>query len=86
MIILGVVLIGFVVVGAFALVVLLGLFAVGYAEVWVRARWRWLKLLGGKPLNSVPEARSDKSARYFEGEYEVVEAEADARRRNSGTR
>jgi hypothetical protein len=86
MIILGVLLVGAVIMGAFALVALLALFAVGYAVFWVRARWRRFKLGGGKPFNRVPEAGSDKSARYIEGEFEVVEAEADAGRRNSGAR
>jgi membrane protein implicated in regulation of membrane protease activity len=86
MIVLGVVLVGAVIMGAFALVALLALFVVAYAVFSARVWWRLLKLRGGNPFNSAPEAGSDKNARYIEGEYEVVEAEADARRRNSGTR
>ena len=88
MIILGVVLVGAVIMGALAVVALLALFAVGYAVFWVRTRWRRFKLGGGKPFSRVPEAGSHRSARarYIEGEFEVVEAEADAGRRNSGAR
>lgn len=86
MIILGGVLVGVVIMGAFALVALLALFVVGYAVFSARVWWRLLKLRGGKPFSGVTEAGSDKSARYIEGEYEVVEAEADAGRPDSGAR
>ena len=86
MLILGVFLVGALIMGAFAFVALLALFAVGYAVFSARAWWRRLKLRGGQPLSGVAEPGSAKTAGYIEGEYEVVEAEADAGRRNSGTR
>ena len=41
MIVIAVVLVGAVIMGAFAFVFLLALFAVGYSVFWLRAWWRW---------------------------------------------
>jgi hypothetical protein len=84
MLVMGVVLVGAVIMGAFVVVGLAALFAIGYAVFWVRAWWRWRRLRGGPPSGG-PEPRPAKGIRYLEGEYEVVEADADAARRRSGT-
>jgi len=84
MIVLGVFLVGAVIMEEYAIVALLALFAAGYAAFRVRAWWRGLGLGRTGPFHSGPEP--DKSARYIEGEYELVEADADATRPNSGTR
>ena len=86
MVILGVVFVAALIMGAFAFLALLALFAVGYAVFWVRAWWRWRKVRGGGPFDGGPDSGPAKSAGYIEGEFEVVEADADATRRNSGAR
>ena len=68
------------------LVVLLGLFVIGYIAFWVRAWWRWRKLRRRGPSGGGPGPGPAKGIRYIDGEYEVVETDADAARRDSGTR
>jgi hypothetical protein len=78
------VLIGAVLIGSFVLVALLGLFAIGYSIFWVRSWWRWRMARGRGP--SGPEHDPARGVRFIEGEYEVIDddAEADAARRPSG--
>ena len=87
MIVIGVVLVGAVIMGAFVFVALLG-----------AVRRRLCRVLGARvvalaqvcaargPFDGGPEPGPRKALRYIEGEYEVVEADADAARRDSGTR
>ena len=84
-IVMGIVLVGAVFIGAFAFLFLLGLFVIGYSTFWVRAWWRWRMLRGRVPSDGASAAGAVKSVGYIEGEYEVVEADADAARPGSGT-
>ena len=52
----------------------------------IRAWWRWRKLRRRGPFGGGPEPGPAKGIAIIEGEYEVVEADADAARRDSGTR
>lgn len=81
LLLMGAVLVGAVLIGSFVLVALLGLFAVGYAIFWVRSWWRWRVARGRGPSADHDPARG---VRFIEGEYEVIEADADAARRRSG--
>jgi hypothetical protein len=86
MVVMGVVLIGAVLIGSFVLVALLGLFAVGYSIFWVRSWWRWRMARGRGPAAGGPEHEPARGVRFIEGEYEVIEVDADAEaaRRPSG--
>jgi hypothetical protein len=84
MLVMGVVLVAAVVMGAFVLMVLLGLFVIGYIAFWIRAWWRSRRSGGRGPFGKGPGPA--KGIRYIEGEYEVIEADADAARRRSDTR
>lgn len=86
MIVMGVVLVAAVVMGAFVLMGLLGLFVIGYVAFKVRAWWRSRMSRGRAPFNRGPDPGQAKGIRYIDGEYEVIEADADATRRHSGTR
>jgi hypothetical protein len=84
MVVMGVVLVGAVLIGSFVLVALLGLFAIGYAIFWVRSWWRWRVSRGRGPSGA--EHDPARGVRFIEGEYEVIEVDADAdvARRPSG--
>jgi hypothetical protein len=84
MVVLGVVLVGALIMGAFAFLALLAVFAVAYAVLRVRAWWRGRTRRGG-PFDGGSGPGPAKGARYIEGEFEVIEADADATRRNSGS-
>jgi hypothetical protein len=86
MIVMGVVLVGAVLMGAVVFLFLLGLFVIGYSAFWLRAWWRWRTARNRGPSDSGPEPGAAKDIGYLEGEYEIVEADADAARRGSGTR
>ena len=87
LLVLGVVIVGAVIMGAFVLVALLGLAIVGFAVLSVRGWWlrRKLRVQGRGPDDGGP-GRPAKGIRYIEGEYEVVDADADAARRRSSER
>jgi hypothetical protein len=84
MAVMGVVLIGAVLLGSFLLIGLLGFFAIGYSIFWIRSWWRWRISRGRGPRG--PEHDPARGVRFIEGEYEVIEAdaEADVARRPSG--
>ena len=79
--VMGAVLVGAVLIGSFVLVALLGIFAVGYAVFWARSWWRWRVTRGRGTSADHDPARG---VRFIEGEYEVIEADADAARRRPG--
>jgi hypothetical protein len=85
MIVMGIVLVAAVFMGAVVFLFLLGLFAIGYSAFWLRAWWRWRTARNRGPSDGGPAPDSAKGIGYIEGEYEVVEADADAARRGSGT-
>lgn len=83
----GAVLVGAVIMGAFVLMTLLGLAVISFLCLKLYAWWlrrssggRGPKGGGGGP------GRPAKAIRYIEGEYEVVDADADAERRRTGER
>jgi hypothetical protein len=82
---LGIVIVGAVIMGAFVLLAFLGVAAVGFIVLAVRGWWLRRKLRGGGPRGDGP-GRPAKGVRYIEGEYEVLDADADAERRRSGKR
>jgi hypothetical protein len=86
MIVMGVVLVTAVLMGAFVLLTLLGVFVIGYVAFTIRTWWRMRRLRGRGPVGSGPEPGPAKGIRYIDGEYEVIEADADAPRRDSGPR
>jgi len=86
MIVMGVVLVTAVLMGAFVLLVLLGVFVIGYVAFRIRIWWRLRKSPPQGPFGSGPEPGPAKGIRYIDGEYEVIEADADAARRRSGPR
>jgi hypothetical protein len=81
----GVVVVGAVIIGSFVLLTLLGLAAIGFIAFWIRAWWLGRKLRGRGPFDDGP-GNPAKGIRYIEGEYEVVDADADTARRRSGGR
>ena len=84
-----VVLVGAVIMGAFVLMALLGLGVLGFLGYKLRGWWlRWRAAGRGRgPDGRGPgPGRPAKGIRYIEGEYEVIDAEADAERRRSGER
>ena len=85
MVVMGVVLVGAVILGGVVFLALLGIFVVGYSIFWARAWWRWRMARGRGPTDPGSTPGPAKGIRYIEGEYEVVDADADAARRGSGT-
>jgi hypothetical protein len=81
----GAVLVVAVLMGAFVVLALLGFFAIGYLVFVIRAWWR-SRTRGGGPPGGGSRPGSGKEVRYIEGEYEVIETDADAARRHSDTR
>ena len=85
MIVMGVVLVAAVVMGAFVLLTLLGLFVIAYLVLKTRAWWRSRRPGGRRPFG--PESGPEKGIRYIDAEFEVVKpADADAARRRLGRR
>lgn len=81
--VLGVALVGAAIMGAVVFAALLGLFLVGYLISLVHAWWRLFRLRRRAAfVDQTPPAPA--GAEYIDGEYEVVEAAADAARRGSG--
>ena len=85
MFVMGVVLVGAVFMGAIMFLFLLGIFVVGYSAFWLRAWWRWRVARGRVPSEGGRASGAVKSVGYIDADYEVVEADADAARRGSGT-
>jgi hypothetical protein len=85
MLVMGIVLVGAVFMGAVVFLALLGIFAVGYSIFWVRAWWGRRMARGRGPSGPGSTPGPAKGARYIEAEYEIIEADADAARRESGT-
>ncbi len=85
MIVMGIVLLGALFMGAIVFLLLLGIFVVGYSAFWLRAWWHWRTSRGRAPSDSASAAGPVQSVGYIDGEYEIVEADADAARRGSGT-
>ena len=85
-IVMGAVLVTAVLMGAFVLLVLLGVFVIGYLAFKIRTWWRSRTSPPQGPFGSGPEPGPAKGVRYIDGEYEVIETDADAARRHSGTR
>jgi hypothetical protein len=81
-----VVLVGAVIMGALVLMAVLGLGVLGFLAYKVRG-W-WLRRRAGRgPDDGGPgPGRPAKGIRYIEGEYEVIDTDADAERRRSGER
>jgi hypothetical protein len=81
------VLVGAVVMGAFVLAAVIGLAVIGFAVLAVRGWW-----LRRGPRGPGPQGggggpgRPAKGIRYIEGEYEVIDAEADTEGRRPGER
>ncbi|HEX7236604.1 MAG TPA: hypothetical protein VF405_06550 [Gammaproteobacteria bacterium] len=85
LLVLAVVLVGAVIMGAFVFLTLLGLAVIAFLGFRVRA-W-WLRRHGRGPRDGGPgPGRPAKGIRYIEGEYEVLDADAEAERRHSSER
>ena len=88
--VLGVALVVAVVMGAIVIAVLAGVFLFGYLLSLAYAWWRLFRIRRRAAFVDAPfasqEAAPEPSGKpgYIEGEYEVVEATADAARRGSG--
>jgi hypothetical protein len=84
LVVLGVVLVGAVIMGVFVLMALLGLGVLGFLGYKLRGWWL-NRGAGSSPDGRGPgPGRPAKGIRYIEGEYEVLDADADAERRRSG--
>jgi hypothetical protein len=87
LLVLAVVLVGAVIMGAFVLLAFLGLAVIAFLGFKVRA-W-WLRRQGGgrgPGDGGAGPGRPAKGIRYIEGEYEVIDADAEAERRRSSER
>ncbi len=87
LLVLAVVFVGAVIMGAFVLMALLGLGVLGFLGYKLRS-W-WLRRRGGRGPDGRgpgPGPGPAKGIRYIEGEYEVIDGDADAERRRSGER
>jgi hypothetical protein len=82
----GVVVAAAVIMGAFVLLVFLGVAAIAFIAFSVRVWWLRRKLRQGGPFDGPGGPGPAKGVRYIEGEYEVLDADADAKRRRSGSR
>ena len=78
------VLVGAFIMGAFVLMALLGLTAIAFLVFTVRAWWLRRHPRGRGPNGGPGPPGPAKGIRYIEGEYEVIDADADAERRRSG--
>jgi hypothetical protein len=78
------VLVGAFIMGAFVLAALIGLALIAVVVLKVRAWWRGRS--SGRGPNGGSGPGPAKGIRYIEGEYEVIDADADAERRRSNER
>jgi hypothetical protein len=80
LVVFGIVVVGAVIMGAFVLLAFVGFAAVAVLVFAIRSWWLKRKLRGGgDPFDDGPKPA--KGVRFIEGEYEVVDADADAKRR-----
>ena len=86
LLVLAVVLVGAVIMGAFVLLAFLGLAVIAFLGFKLRAWWLRRQGRGGGPGDGAGPGRPAKVVRYIEGEYEVVDADAEAERRRSSER
>jgi hypothetical protein len=84
LLVLGVVIVAAVIMGAFVLLAFLGVAAIGFMVFAIRGWWLRRKLKGRGPDGGGP-GRPAKGVRYIEGEYEVVDADAERRRSGKQT-
>jgi hypothetical protein len=81
----GVLLVGAVIMGAVVFAVLLGLAVIAALVFSVRVWWLRRKLRGRGPFDGGPQPPGPaKGARLIEGEYEVIDADAQAAERRRG--
>jgi hypothetical protein len=83
--VLAVALVGAAIMGAVVFAVLLGLFAVGYLVSLAHAWWRLFRVRRRVAAIEQPPSPAAKPE-FIEGEYEVIDADADAERRRSNER
>jgi hypothetical protein len=81
-----VVLAGAVIMGMFVLAALVGLAVIAFVGFRVRAWWLRRGPPGRGPSGGGGPGRPAKGVRYIEGEYEVIDKDAEAERRRGGTR
>jgi hypothetical protein len=81
LVVFGVVIVGAVIMGAFVLLAFLGFAAIAVLVFAIRGWWLKRKLRGGGSTGGEPGPT--KGVRYIEGEYKVLDADADAKRRHS---
>jgi hypothetical protein len=89
LLVLAVVLVGAVIMGAFVLMALLGLGVLAFLGYKLRAWWLRRGAGGGRGTDGQgpgPGPGPAKGIRYIEGEYEVIDTDAEAKRRQSGDR
>jgi hypothetical protein len=79
-----VLLVGAVFMGAIVLATLVGLAVIGYLALRIRAWWLGRQPRGRGPNGGGGPGRPAKGIRYIEGEYEVIDADAEAARRRTG--
>jgi hypothetical protein len=84
---LAVFLVGAVIMGAFVLMALVGLSLLAFLGYTLRSWWLRRRAGRGRGPGAGPgPGRPAKGIRYIEGEYEVIDPEADAERRRSRER
>jgi hypothetical protein len=85
---LAVFLVGAVIMGTFVLMALIGLSLLGFLGYTLRAWWlrRRAGRGGGPGGPGAGPGRPAKGIRYIEGEYEIIDTDADAERRRSKER
>lgn len=86
MLVMALVLVAAVIMGAFVLMLLIGVFVIGYLALKVRAWWHRQRSRSRAAFGSDAQSGPVKTIRYIEGEFEVVEAERDNARRDSRPR
>jgi hypothetical protein len=87
LVVLAVVLVGAVIMGVFVLMAVLGFAVLALLGFSLRNWWLRRQAGGrGPPDGGSGLGRPVKGIRYIEGEYEVIDAEADAERRRSNER
>ena len=88
LVVLAVVLVGAVIMGAFVLMAVLGFAVIALCGFSLRSWWlrRQARGRGGPNDGAGSGPRPGKGIRYIEGEYEVIDRDADAERRRSTER
>jgi uncharacterized membrane protein len=83
LLVLGAVVAGAVIIGSVVLLAFLGLAVIGVVVLSIRGWWLRRKLGDGGSSGGPPGPGPAKGIRYIEGEYEIIDADADARRRRA---